>query len=132
VRKPIPITSAVAAALLALPGCSNRNEWDSGEVTAASDTAVCVNNSGQRVSDDRCDNRGVRSGGFGFFYLPRGALLPYYGQSVRDPRFASGSSTPRSGVNYSRAPAATRMTRSQAVSRGGLGATGRGLGGRGG
>nr|WP_294167880.1 hypothetical protein [uncultured Sphingomonas sp.] len=126
-RKPIPITSAVAAALLALPGCSNRNDWDDG-VTAASDTAVCVNNAGQRVSDDRCDERRVRSGGFGFFYLPRGALLPYYGQSVRDPRFASGSSTPRPGVNYGRAPAATRMTRSQAVSRGGLGSTGRSFG----
>ena len=86
---------------------------------------VGVNDAGQRVADDRCEGR-VRSGGFGFFYLPRGAVLPYYGQSVRDPRFASGSWAPRPGVRYNRAPASTRMTRSQAVSRGGLGSTGRG------
>lgn len=128
-RKPIPITSAVAAALLALPGCSSRNDWDD-DYVAAGDTAICVDQAGNRIADERCDNR---RGGGSFFYLRTGAPIPYYGESVRNPRYARyGSYTGTWGTSYAQAPRATRMTRSQAVSRGGLGSTGRSFGGRGG
>jgi hypothetical protein len=128
-RKPLPITGAVAAALLALPGCSNRNEWDD-DYVAAGDTAVCVDQDGRRIDDDHCDRR---RGGASFFFLRTGAPIPYYGDSVRNSRYARyGSYSGTWGTSYARAPRATQMTRSQAVSRGGLGATGRGFGGRGG
>ena len=140
-RKQLTMTTAMAAALLTLPACSSRsNEWE--EVTADQDTAVCVDREGKRVDDDHCDNRslgayagsnGYHGGGgsnaFLWYYLGRNSALPYYGDSIRDPRYAGrGSFQPVSGIRYAQAPLGTRMTRSQAISRGGLGSRGRSFG----
>jgi len=137
-RKQLTMTTAMAAALLALPGCSSRNdEWEA--VTADRDTAVCVDKEGKRVDDSQCNPqaRGAYGGGGGggmssaflWYYLGRSAAVPFYGDSIRDPRYAGrGSFTPAQGVRYADAPRASRMTRSQAVSRGGLGSRGRSFG----
>jgi len=144
VHKKLTVTTAMAATLLALPACSEREDWN-GDVYAENDTAVCVDQAGMRVDDDLCDDSRLGSsgsyaasgvgnygGGNGFFwyYLGRRSAIPYYGESINDPRvYAHGSSQPQPGVRYARADAATRMTRSQAVSRGGLGSSGRSFGG---
>jgi hypothetical protein len=134
-RKQLPLTSAMAAALMALPACSSGDDWN-GDVVAKEDTAVCVDKEGKRVDDDRCAPRTAHSGGSGvgsaflWYYLGRNARLPYYGDSIHDRRFAgAGSFTPASRATYHSAPAETRMTRSAAVSRGGLGSSGRRYGG---
>jgi hypothetical protein len=130
-KKQLSMTTAMAAALLALPGCSSDNGWE--EVTADKDTAVCVDKDGKRVDDSQCERRaayhGSGSNAFLWYYLGRNARVPYYGDSVRDPRFGNGSYTPRTGATYARAPAASRMTRSAAVSRGGMGSRARFFGG---
>ena len=130
--KQLSMTTAMAAALIALPGCSSGNDWD--DNVADRDTAVCVDQDGKRVEDRRC-NEGARSGGSGlssaflFYYIGRNSRVPYYGDNIRDRRFAgAGSFTPRPGATYSPASARTSMTRSQAVSRGGLGSSGRRFG----
>ncbi|MBB5712901.1 hypothetical protein [Sphingomonas xinjiangensis] len=134
-RKQLTMTTAMAAALLALPACSSRNdEWEA--VTADRDTAVCVDKDGKRVDDRQCNPqaRGAYGGGgmssaFLWYYLGRNAAVPFYGDSISDRRFAGhGSYTPAQGVRYAEAPRASRMTRSQAVSRGGLGSRGRSFG----
>lgn len=131
-KKQLTMTSAMAAALIALPGCSTGEEWNE-ESYAESDTAICVNEVGERVDDDLCDDdyRGGRLVGFFPYYLRSKSRIPYYGDSVHDRRFV-GSRTPAPGVRYAEAPAATRMSRSQAVSRGGLGSSSRGFGRSGG
>jgi hypothetical protein len=132
-RKQLTMTAAMAAALLALPGCSSQsNEWNE-DVVADKDTAVCVDQQGKRVEDTQCAPRAAHSGGgsgvgsaFLWYYLGRNARIPYYGDSINDRRFAGGGSfTGRPGTEYARAPEAARMTRSAAVSRGGLGSSGR-------
>lgn len=140
-KKQLTITTAMAAALLALPGCSSRDEWNE-DIYAERDTQVCVDQQGERVDDDLCtsgaqssygSSGGYHGGGgsnaFLWYYLGRQSAVPYYGESVRDPRFASGSYVPMAGAVYDRAPVASRMTRSQAVSRGGLGSSSRRFGG---
>lgn len=128
-NKQLTMTGAMAAALAALPACSSNDEWNE-EVTSAYDTAVCVDNQGRRVEDERCDDRRAYGSSYRYFYLRGGAPVPYYGDAVTGPRYAAyGSYSPRGGIHYDRAPASTRMTRSAAVSRGGLGASGRGFGG---
>ncbi|HEU0134965.1 MAG TPA: hypothetical protein VFR28_09090 [Allosphingosinicella sp.] len=135
-RKQLSMTTAMAAALVALPACSSNNGWND-EVIADRDTAVCVNQQGERVDDDLCDDD-RRSGGGGsnaflWYYIGRNSAVPYYGDSIHDRRYARngryGSFTRSPGVDYSRAPASTKMTRSQAVSRGGLGSSSRRFGG---
>ena len=128
-KKQLTMTSAMAAALLALPGCSSNNGWDD-DVIADRDTAVCVDREGRRVDDDLCDDdRGIGSGAFLWYYLGRSAAVPYYGDSIHDRRYRGrGSFKRQAGINYFPAPAATRMTRSQAVSRGGLGSRSRSFG----
>jgi len=132
-NKHLSMTTAMAAALIALPGCSSNDGWDD-NVVADRDTAVCVDQEGKRVEDRRC-NEGQRTGGSGlgtgllWYYIGRNSRVPYYGDSIRDPRYAGGGSyAPRAGAAYSLAPARTSMTRSQAVSRGGLGSSGRRFG----
>lgn len=133
-RKQLTMTTAMAAALAALPACSSNDGWG-GDVIADRDTAVCVDQQGKRVDDDLCDND--RSSGVGsaflWYYLGRSAAVPYYGDSIYDSRYARqgryGSFAPQPGVDYARAPASTKMTRSQAVSRGGLGSSARRFGG---
>jgi hypothetical protein len=131
--KQLTITTAMAAALIALPGCSQNDGWDDAAV-ADRDTAICVDQEGKRVEDRRCnDTPRVGSSGIAtgllWYYIGRSSAVPYYGDSVRSGRFAnSGSYRPRPGASYFPAPARTSMTRSQAVSRGGLGASARGFG----
>lgn len=127
-QKKLTMTTAMAASIAALSGCSSNDRDDNHY--ASNDTAVCTDWDGERVDDERCDDDRYRSGGghYSWFYLRRGAPLPFYGNSVRDPRFA-GSYTADAGRGYYRAPAASRMTRSQAVSRGGLGSSSRAFGG---
>jgi hypothetical protein len=131
-KKQLFMTTAMAATLAALPACSSNDDWDQ-DVVADRDVAVCVDQQGTRVDDDRC-NDGFRGGGgsnaFLWYYLGRSSAIPYYGDSIHHRRYAGrGSFMPRSGVSYGKAPASTRVTRSQAVSRGGLGSSGRSFGG---
>ena len=138
-KKHLTMTTAMAAALLALPGCSGGDDWND-EVVADRDTAVCVDQNGVRVDDAQCARQQTATGGyhggggggnaFLWYYLGRSSAVPYYGDSINDRRFAGrGSFEPRQGVAYARAPASTGMTRSRAVSRGGLGSSGRYFGG---
>ena len=131
-RKQLSMTTAMAAALVALPACSSSDGWNE-DVIADRDTAVCVDQQGSRVDDDLCSDGRHHSGAssaFLWYYIGRNAAVPYYGDSIHDRRYAGrGSFARQPGVNYSPAPASTRMTRSQAVSRGGLGSSSRRFGG---
>ncbi|HEX8241711.1 MAG TPA: hypothetical protein VF574_18395 [Allosphingosinicella sp.] len=134
-RKQLTMTTAMAAALVALPACSSNDGWND-DVIADRDTAVCVDKQGSRVDDDLCNDNHRHGGGsnaFLWYYIGRNSAVPYYGDSIYDSRYArqgrAGSFAPRPGVDYARAPASTKMTRSQAVSRGGLGSSSRRFGG---
>lgn len=130
-KKQLGMTTAMAAALVALPACSSNNGWDE-DVVADRETAICVNQAGERVDDDQCDNDrgGGVSNAFLWYYLGRASAIPYYGDSIRHSRYRGrGSYQPQSGVSYGRAPVTTNVTRSQAVSRGGLGSSSRSFGG---
>ena len=138
-KKQIVMTTAMAAALAGLSGCSSNNNGWNEDVIADRDTAVCVDQQGQRVDDDLCDDDRYRGGGMGnaflWYYIGRNSAVPYYGDSIYDRRYSKyaryGSFTPQPGIQYGRAPTSTRMTRSQAVSRGGLGSSSRRFGGSG-
>ncbi len=130
-KKQLGMTTAMAAALVALPACSSNDGWNE-DVVADRDTAVCVNRTGERVDDDQCDDD--RGGGFSnaflWYYIGRNSAIPYYGDSIHHSRYQGrGSYQPQFGVSYGRAPASTHVTRSQAVSRGGLGSSSRSFGG---
>jgi hypothetical protein len=135
-RKQLSMTTAMAAALVALPACSSNDGWNE-DVVADRETAVCVDRQGSRVDDELCGGDRGRSGAgssaFLWYYIGRNAAVPYYGDSIHDRRYArqgrQGSFVPKAGVEYARGPASTRMTRSQAVSRGGLGSSSRRFGG---
>lgn len=131
-KKQLGMTTAMAAALLALPACSSNDGWNE-DVVADRDTAICVNQEGERVDDDLCDD-GRGSGGlsnaFLWYYIGRNSAIPYYGDSIRHSRYKGyGSYQPRPGTTYGRAPVTTNVTRSQAVSRGGFGSSSRSYGG---
>ncbi len=134
-RKKLILTSAMAASLTALSGCSSNDEWNE-DLVADNDTAICVDDQGMRIDDDACDNDG--SGYYGGYYgkkykkyyLNRGSKVPYYGDSVRDTRHKfSGGYAAKPGATYAAAPSASKVTRSQAVSRGGMGSSSRSYGG---
>ena len=130
-KKQLAMTTAMAAALAGLPACSSNDGWNE-DVIADRDTAVCVNQAGERIDDDFCDDdrRVGGSNAFLWYYIGRNSAVPYYGDSIHDRRFrGSGSYRPAPGVGYVRAPASTNITRSQAVSRGGLGSRSRSFGG---
>lgn len=132
-KKQLGMTTAMAAALVALPACSSNNGWNE-DTIADRDTAICVNQAGERVDDDQCNNhRGGGSGvssAFLWYYLGRSSAIPFYGDSIHHSRYRGGGSyQPRSGVSYGRAPVTTNVMRSQAVSRGGLGSSSRSFGG---
>ncbi len=129
-KKQLTMTTAMAAALAALPACSSNDGWNE-ETTAQWDTAVCVDQQGQRVDDDLCDDdRRGGSSAFLWYFIGRNSAVPYYGDSIFDRRFKGrGSFKAQPGVRYDRAPVSTNMTRSQAISRGGLGSSGRSFGG---
>lgn len=138
-KKQLTMTTAMAAALLAVSGCSQPEEEWNEDVIADRDTEICVDKDAQRVDDMYCHQQpqtavGGHSGsggsGFLWYYLGRNSRIPYFGESVRDPRFAAGGSfKPNPDADYRSAPSSSRMSRSQAVSRGGLGASGRRYGG---
>ena len=132
VNKHLDMTAVMAAALIGLPvACSSNDSGWGEDETANWDTAVCVDREGRRVDDFRCDDDlDGGSNAFLWYYIGRSSRIPYHGDSIRDRRFAGqGSFAPRPGVRYDRAPASTNMTRSQAVSRGGLGSSARRFGG---
>lgn len=117
----LTITTAVAGAL-AMAGCGRSNdEWE-GSATqfARQDTQVCMDRStGQRIEDGHCRSHGSSGGKFfAWYYLTRGAAMPYYGDRVTGGSFARAP-----GRSYAYAPASTAMTRSAAISRGGFGST---------
>lgn len=128
-KKQLTLTATLAAAL---SGCSSPgNEWDN-DVYSSVDSAVCTDKNGIVVDDSQCRSNfrgGSYYGGYGYHYYPRNSRLPFQGESVRDARFATGSDTPRPGAQYYGSPVETRMTRSQAMSRGGFGSRGRSFGG---
>jgi hypothetical protein len=127
-KKQIFLTSAMAATLSSLSGCSSSDDWD-GSVYAENDTGVCVDQNGYRVDDDLCDDDRYRGGGYGWFYMGRGSRVPYYGDSIRDKKYGfAGSSTPDPSKVYARAPEATKVTRSAAMARGGFGSSSRSFG----
>jgi hypothetical protein len=129
-KKQLFMTSAMAATLLAASGCSSNDGWNDDTYTER-DTAVCVDREGTRVDDDHCDDdRGGGSNAFLWYYIGRNSAIPYYGDSISDRRFAGrGTYRQQPGIIYDRAPVSTNMTRSQAVSRGGLGSSSRRFGG---
>jgi hypothetical protein len=103
-RRVLPITSAIAAALLAT-GCSRSPD------TANSDVRVCRDNMGRRVDDGNC--RTYHGGGGGWYYLNRGSAVARVGQPLN-----GGSIIPTPGRSYGQASSAT-------ITRGGLGMSGR-------
>lgn len=130
-KKQLFLTSTMAAALTALSGCSSGNDWNE-DIVASDDTAICVDQNGNRIDDDACDDDRVR--GVGFFgsryYINRGSRIPYLGDSIRDTRYAfRGSPSPTAGVNYAKAPSTSRITRSAAIARGGFGSSSSRFGG---
>lgn len=133
-KKKVFLTSAMAATLTALSGCSSgEDDWGS-DVVADQDTRVCVDQNGNRVADDDCDRGASHTSGVGtgllWYYIGRGSRVPYYGDSVRDPQLGlKGSYFPTKGANYAKAPATANMARSASVSRGGFGSSGRSFGG---
>jgi len=92
--------------------------------TSERDTAICVDGSGRRIADQSCGRGGSGGHVAHWFYLGRGARVPYYGEA---PTGGSYSATP--GRFYTAAPAGSSMTRSAAISRGGFGSIARGFGG---
>lgn len=130
-RRPLVLTSAMAATLGALSGCgtpAGDDGWDA-NYPAASDTEVCVDGQGYRIEDWQCENDSARRYGGGWYYIRSGSHLPYYGDSVLDRRLTiNGSRQPAAGTYYSRAPDGMNMTRSAAISRGGFGSRGRSFG----
>lgn len=119
----LTLTATLAAALTGLSGCSSGPQ----EVLAADNTRICVDEWGSRIDDDYCDDGGRRIGGGTFLYLRKGSPVPYYYDNVRDKKYANYvSRSPLPG--YVRAPAASNMARSSAVSRGGLGSSSRSFG----
>jgi hypothetical protein len=100
-RQLLPITSAVAGALLA-SGCGPSNRADR-------DVAICRDSTGRRIADTDCQTRSSHAGGHGWYFIGRGRRVPAVGDAVR-----GGSFTPTPGAHYARAPAAF-------VSRGGFG-----------
>lgn len=122
--KSLTLTASLAAALTGLSGCAD----DDIDYRATSNTRVCVDDWGSRIDDDYCEQRSGRIGGGTFVYLRRGSPIPYYYDNVRDPRYAAYLSRTPPGGPIARAPAGTNMARSSAVSRGGLGSSGRSFG----
>ncbi len=130
-KKQIFLTSAMAATLAGLSGCSSNDDWNE-DVIANEDTAICVDQNGNRIDDENCDESRPRIAGFyaSRFYISRGSRLPYLGDSLRDTRYGfNGSASPVPGANYSKAPSETNITRSAAIARGGFGASSRSYGG---
>ncbi|WP_309751574.1 hypothetical protein [Novosphingobium sp.] len=127
-KKHLALTTAMAATLSSLSACSSGNDWD--DSYADKDTAVCVDEAGRRVDDGNCRTPRIAGAGLlAWYYINRGSRLPYYGDSVNDPKLGiKGSRTPAAGTSYASAPSHTNLTRSAARARGGFGSSGRSFG----
>jgi hypothetical protein len=122
-NKKLTLTATLAATLTGLSGCSSRSD----ELLAQQNTRICVDDDGDRIDDRYCADRRYGGGGFAFLYLRRGSPIPYYYDNVRDPKYSKFvSRSPLAG--FRPAPATSNMTRSSAVSRGGLGSSSRSFG----
>lgn len=112
----------VAASAVTLAACDQQpDHW-----VAQQETAVCVDQSGNRVPDADCQT--YHPGGVGnaflWYYLGRNSAVPYYGERV-----SGGSFTRTAGATYFHAPVSTAMTRSAAIARGGFGSSAHAFGG---
>ena len=123
----LPLTTAISAAILASAGCSSDKEWQ-----INNDTKLCVDQSGNRVTEDKCANQ-PSSGMSGmpgispyrWYFISRGGYVPYYNYPA-----SGGAYSPSAPVNsYLPAPVAAPEG---AVTRGGFGSIGEGHGGGGG
>lgn len=121
-KKQLALTTAMAATLAGLSGCSSRNSWDD-DVVVDRDTRVCVDQNGYRVDDDRCGQRGYYGGGSHlWYYVNRGNRVPFFGDRVNDPQLGlKGSYFPTKGVQYANAPAKANLVRTSSMARGGFG-----------
>lgn len=129
-KKNLALTTAMAATLASLSGCSSSNGWDD-DVVVDRDTRVCVDQNGYRVEDDRC-NQGRHYGGssHAWFYVGRGNRVPFYGDRVNDPGLGlKGSYFPDKGTQYASAPAKANLVRTASMARGGFGSNGSVFGG---
>lgn len=128
-QKKIVLSVTLAASLAALAACGQPQRSTDYNVYADRDTAVCTDRKGKRVADRYCQRNtsGGASSAFLWYYLGRSSSVPYYGDSVR-----GGSYTRTRGATYFHAPKTASVTRSAAVSRGGLGSSARSSGSYGG
>lgn len=119
-KKQFVLTSTILASLAA---CSSQPSMDEDGWTSDRETAICVNKEGQRIDDDACDDddgsNGMATAAM-WYFIGANSRVPYYGE-----RAYGGSTVRKSGVSYYKAPAATQVTKSQAVSRGGFGSSAR-------
>lgn len=128
IQKKLILTSAMAATLSTLGGCSGKSTKD-GDVVADRDTAVCVDQNGTRVEDSRCGKPGMRGGSgmasaFLWYYVGRGGLIPHRGDNINDPnRGFTGSHFASKGTQYAAAAASTNIVRSPATARSGFGSS---------
>ncbi len=130
-KKQLALTTAMAATLAGLSGCSSQNEWGD-DVVVDRDTRVCVDQNGYRVEDNRCGQRssGIGSSALLWYYVARGNRVPYFGDRVNDPRLGfNGSYFPTKNAQYGSAPAKSNLVRTTSVSRGGFGSRGSLFGG---
>lgn len=121
-KKKIILSATLAAALAATAACSRSPGYYDNGYYAGQNTAVCVDRMGNRVPDTQCGGGGYAgaNNAFLWYYLGRSSVIPYYGTHV-----GGGSYTRTAGATYFHAPVSANVTRSVAVSRGGLGSSAR-------
>jgi len=106
----LPLTTAISAAMLASVGCSSDKEWQT-----SNNAKVCVDDSGNRIPDDRCRNQpstGISL--FRWYYISRGGYVPYFGGAVGGGSYFPGTTE----GEYAPAPASAPAG---AITRGGFG-----------
>ncbi len=111
--------SLTLIAAAAATGCDRRqpaSEW-----SASGPTRLCVDATGRRLPDADCERTYAHGGGYAFYYLGRGGLIPPEGGLVR-----GGGYTAAPGVAYGRAAAFTEFSPSAGVARGGFGGSAHG------
>jgi hypothetical protein len=109
-KKDLTITTAIAAAFMLTACGPNPNS-----MMTDRDTAICTDRQGRRVSDDKCQRRGVGGGGYAWYFMGRNSTMPWVGE-----RATGGSYRGAQGVSYFRASPSTSVTRAVGISRGGF------------